>query len=278
MGGPAARAMALVRASHPEPTVVVTAVAVGLALSTGRDGSGVVAVAVAVLSGQLSVGWLNDYLDADRDRLAGRKDKPVVACGVSRRALGVATVIAALVCVPASLASGMVAGAVHLVAVASAWVYNAGVKSTPLSVLPYALSFGLLPTFVVLGLPGAPAPPWWLPVAGALLGAGAHFTNVLPDLTADAATGVHGLPHRLGAVGSRTAAATLLLTASVILAVTAPVEPLVAAGVPVLATAVLATGFLLGRAAGSHASFRAVLVVALLDLALLVAAGHTIVA
>ncbi len=275
--GLAARAVALVRASHPEPTVVVTAVAVGLALSTGRDGAGVVAVAAAVLSGQLSVGWLNDFLDADRDRLAGRSDKPVVTRAVSRRALALATSAAAVVCVPASLASGLVAGVVHLLAVASAWGYNLGVKSTPLSVLPYALSFGLLPTFVVLGLPGAPAPPWWLPAVGALLGAGAHFTNVLPDLAADAATGVRGLPHRIGAAGSRVAAAALLLTASIVLAVTVAVEPLVAAVVPVLATAVLVTGFLLGRRGGSRAPFRAVLAVALLDLALLLTAGHTIV-
>ncbi|EHY87330.1 UbiA family prenyltransferase [Saccharomonospora azurea] len=274
----AARALALVRASHPEPSVVVTAVAVGLAVSTGRDGAGVVAVAVAVLSGQLSVGWLNDVLDADRDRLAGRIDKPAVTRTVSRRALAVATIVATLVCVPASFASGPAAGAVHVLAVASAWTYNLGLKSTPLSVLPYALSFGLLPTFVVLGLPGAPAPPWWLPAVGALLGAGAHFTNVLPDLAADAATGIRGLPHRLGSVGSRTAAAVLLLAASVVLAVTAPVVPLVAIGVPVVAAAVLAAGLARGRRDGSRAAFRAVLVVALLDLAFLLTAGHTMVA
>jgi protoheme IX farnesyltransferase len=254
---------------------VVTAVAAGLAVSTGRDAAGVVAVAVAVLAGQLSVGWLNDVLDADRDRLAGRIDKPAVTRTVSRRALAVATIVAALVCVPASFASGPAAGAVHVLAVASAWTYNLGLKSTPLSVLPYALSFGLLPTF---GLPGAPAPPWWLPAVGALLGAGAHFTNVLPDLAADAATGIRGLPHRLGSVGSRTAAAVLLLAASVVLAATAPVVPLVAIGVPVVVAAVLAAGLARGRRDGSRAAFRAVLVVALLDLAFLLTAGHTMVA
>ncbi|WP_040918855.1 UbiA family prenyltransferase [Saccharomonospora glauca] len=274
----AVRAVALVRASHPEPAVVVTVVAAVLAASVGRDGAGVLAVAVAVLAGQLSVGWLNDFLDAERDRLAGRRDKPVVTHAVSRRALAPATVVAAVVCVPASLASGLAAGMVHLLAVASAWSYNLGVKSTPLSVLPYALSFGLLPTFVVLGLPGSPPPPWWLPAVGALLGAGAHFTNVLPDLAADAATGVRGLPHRIGAVGSRIAAAALLLTASVLLAVTTTAEPLVAVGLPAVAAAVLVTGFLRGRRDGSRAPFRAVLVVALLDLVLLLAAGHTIVA
>ena len=31
----------------------------------------------AVLSGQLSIGWLNDYVDRDIDRAAGRADKPL---------------------------------------------------------------------------------------------------------------------------------------------------------------------------------------------------------
>jgi UbiA prenyltransferase family len=149
-----------------------------------------VLVAAAVLTGQLSIGWLNDALDVRRDIEVGRTDKPVVAGEVSVPTLRTAAAVAALACVPLSLASGAAAGAVHLVAVAAGWAYDAGVKSTAASVVPYLVCFGLLPVFVVLGLPGSPAPPWWLPVGGALLGAGAHFANVLPDLDDDAATGV----------------------------------------------------------------------------------------
>ncbi|WP_307845932.1 UbiA family prenyltransferase [Saccharomonospora sp. NB11] len=252
---------------------MATAVAAGLAVNTGRDAAGVVTVAVAVLAGQLSVGWLNDVLDADRDRLAGRIDKPAVTRTVSRRALAVATIVAALVCIPASFASGPAAGAVHVLAVASAWTYNLGLKSTPLSVVPYAVSFGLLPTFVVLRLPGAPAPPWFARRRRPARRGGAHFTNVLPDLAADAATGIRGLPHRLGSVGSRTAA-VLLLAASVVLAATAPVVPLVVVGVPVAAAAGLARA----RRDGSRAAFRGVRVVALVDLACLLTAGRPMVA
>ena len=95
---------------------------------------------------------------------------------------------------PLSLLSGWRAAAVHLVAVLLAWGYDLGLKSTVWSVVPYTVSFGLLPAFVTLGLPGAPWPPWWATAAGALLGAGAHFANVLPDLDDDLATGVLGLP------------------------------------------------------------------------------------
>jgi 4-hydroxybenzoate polyprenyltransferase len=273
----AATPLALLRACHPEPTAAVTLMAAGLALTTGRDARGVLLVAAAVLAGQLSIGWLNDAVDARRDAAVNRADKPVAAGAVSVRTVGAAAAVAVVVCVPLSLASGLVAGAVHLVAVAAGWAYDLGLKSTALSVLPYAVAFGLLPVFVVLGLPGAVA-PWWLPTAGALLGAGAHFANVLPDLDDDAATGVRGLPHRLGARRSRIAAAALLLAATVVLALAAPlpVGPVPAAlswAVPVLAALLLAGGFRAGRTAGSRAPFRAVLGVALLAVLLLLASG-----
>src|SRR4051812_15178365 len=252
----AATTVALLRSSHPEPTVAVTVMVTALAVTTGRDLPGVLFVAAAVLTGQLSIGWLNDLLDAERDVAVGRQDKPVAAGAVTRRTVALATLLAAVVCVPLSLASGIAAGLVHLIAVAAGWAYDLGMKSTALSVLPYVVCFGLLPVFVVLGLPpdasgAAPTPPWWLPVAGALLGAGAHFANVLPDLDDDAATGVRGLPHRLGASRSRAAAALLLLSATVVLALNAPVPGAFAWGVPVLAAVLLAAGFRAGRKPGS---------------------------
>jgi 4-hydroxybenzoate polyprenyltransferase len=61
-------------------------------------------------------------------------------------------------------------------------------------------------------------PPWWLVTAGAALGVGAHFANVLADLDDDVATGVHGLPQRVGTRWSTAIAAVMLLAASVLLA------------------------------------------------------------
>jgi 4-hydroxybenzoate polyprenyltransferase len=276
MGPLGAAAVGLARSCHPEPTAAVTLMVTALAVTAGRSAAGVVFVGLAVLTGQLSIGWLNDALDAARDKAVGRTDKPVVAGAVSARTVQAAALVAGLACVPLSLASGLVAGGVHLVAVAAGWAYDLGLKSTAVSVLPYVVCFGLLPAFVVLGLPGTPVPPWWLPLGGALLGAGAHFANVLPDLDDDATTGVHGLPHRLGAAGSRMAAAGLMLAATVVLAFGAPVAPWLAWSVPVVAALVLAVGFRAGRSRGSRAPFRAVLVVAAIAVALLVAAGPAI--
>jgi len=250
--------------------MAVTVVACVLAAAVGRGTAGTAAVGAAVLTGQLSVGWSNDWWDAARDAAVGRADKPTVSGSVTARTLGVAAALAAGACVPLSLLSGPPAAATHLVAVGSAWLYNRPLKRTVLSLLPYLVSFGLLPAFVVLGLPGHPLPPWWLCAAGALLGSGAHFFNTLPDLAADRATGVRGLPHRLGARGAWMAGAVLLLAASAVLAF-APTGSYRIAGLAVSAT-VLGVGVLLGR----RAAFRTALVVAVLQVALLITAGTSI--
>jgi 4-hydroxybenzoate polyprenyltransferase len=258
-----------VRACHPEPTVAVTAVATALAVATGRGAAGSLAVAAAVLAGQLSVGWSNDLIDRDRDRQRGRQGKPIVAGLVDPTTVRRAALIALTAAVPLSLLSGWRAAAVHLVAIAAAWAYNLRLKATVLSVVPYIVAFGLLPAFVTLGLPGAPWPPWWAVSAGALLGAGAHFANVVPDIADDLATGVRGLPQRLGRQASCRLAAVFLFAASLLL-VFGPgsVGPVTGAG--------LGVATVLSAIAGIRGSFRAVLVVALLNVALLLARGSSL--
>src|SRR4051812_42774025 len=186
--------VALVRACHPEPSVAVTAITTALAVSAGRGPSSAW-VAAALLSGQLSVGWSNDWIDADRDRTTARPDKPAARGEISPATARTAAFTAAAACIPLSLAMGLQAGVLHLLAVAAAWAYNIRLKSTVLSWLPYALAFGAIPSIVTLGLPGSPVAPAWATAAGALLGVGAHLANVLPDMADDAVTGVRGLPH-----------------------------------------------------------------------------------
>jgi 4-hydroxybenzoate polyprenyltransferase len=229
-----------------------------------------------VLAGQLSIGWLNDAVDASRDRASGRVDKPVAQGLLSPRAVGVAAVTAALASVPLALASGvdgrvpmLLTLGLHMLVVAGGWAYDLGVKSTVVSVLPYAVAFGALPAFVVAPVV---AVPWWLVAAGILLGSGAHFANVLPDLEQDAATGVRGLPHRIGSRWSVGATIVLLLGASAVLALGPGTVPTIA-GVLVFLAAVAA--LLLG-ALSRVGLFRAVLCVAAIDVVLLVASGGTL--
>lgn len=264
--------VALARACHPLPSLTVTAVTVGLAAGTGRSTTALVTIAAAVLAGQLSVGWLNDVVDADRDAWVGRRGKPVASGDISERAVLVAVLIAAPLAVLLSLPSGLAATVAHLVALIAAWAYDLGIKGTAASVLPYAVAFGLLPAFVVLGLPGAPLPPVWLVAASACLGAAAHFANAMPDIADDLATGVRGLPHRLGVSASGVIASVLVLFTSVLL-VFGPAGPLPLTrllAVP-LAAGILTAGLVRGRRPRSRAAFTAVLLVAVLDVVLLLA-------
>jgi 4-hydroxybenzoate polyprenyltransferase len=266
-------ATALVRACHPEPTVAVSGLVTAFAAAAGR-GWGTVWVAVAVLAGQLSVGWSNDYIDAGRDALVDRTDKPIPAGDIAARVVGVAALTALVASIPLSLASGWLAALPHFAGIAAAWAYNLGLKGSVLSPLPYAIGFGGLPAFVVLGLPGRPTPPAWLVVAGALLGLGAHFANVLPDMADDIRLGVRGLPHRLGARVSAALAAALLLAASLVLAF-GPGRPngLTIAAVGLSVAALVAGGLIAARRPGSRAAFRVALLVAVVDAALFIARG-----
>ncbi|GIH21126.1 membrane protein [Rugosimonospora africana] len=258
----------LVRACHPEPTLAVTLVATLLAIVAGRGPAAVAAVAVAVLGSQLAVGWTNDWLDADRDARAGRRDKPIPAGQVSRRTVGAGALIAALATVPLALLSGPAPAGFLIGGMIAGLLYDWPLKFTAASPLPYLVAFGALAAFV------AGTRAWWLIVAAALLGGGAHFINVLPDLADDVAAGVRGLPHRIGLTGSWVVGGTLLVAATAVL-VFGPAGPpsWPALGVLAAAVVVLPTGWYLSRRPGSRAAFRSVLVVALADVILLLVSG-----
>ena len=103
--------------------------------------------------------------------------------------------------------------------------------------------------------------------AGALLGVGAHFVNVLPDLADDAATGVRGLPHRLGAKHSSALAAGVLVAATVVIVAGAPVESVAVASVALVVVGGLAVVALVTT---GRTPFRAAIAMALVDVAMLV--------
>lgn len=279
MDRPGHAVLALARACHPAPTVLVTVLAVALALGTGAGGWTVAVVGAAVLAGQLSIGWSNDWIDAGRDLAAGRLDKPVVAGLVSEHVLRRASLLAAAACVPLSFAVGWRGGLAHVAAVAGGWAYNGALKASVWSWAPFAMSFGLLPMFVVLALPGHPRPAAWVVSAAALLGAGAHLANVLPDLEDDHATGVRGLAHRLGRRTSSVLAPAVLMVAggvAVLGPAGAPDPPAWLLGALVGAIAVSA-GVVAVAAPRSRLPFTLTMVVAALCCVLLVRAGDQVV-
>jgi 4-hydroxybenzoate polyprenyltransferase len=268
----------LLLATHAGPTVAVTTVATLLAVAAGMGAGRTALLCVAVLAGQASIGWSNDWLDAGRDRAVARADKPVVQGAVAPSTLRTAAFAAAAVAVGTSLALGVVPGLLLLVLVASGWLYNLGLKRTAASVVPYVTGFGALPAGVVAAAPGTPVAPWWLVGAGAALGAAAHFANVAPDLDDDLATGVRGLPHRLGAVPSAVVGAVLLGTAATMLVLGPDGPPSIAGwlGLVVAAPAVVVAA-LAGVPRFRRAAFPAVMLLTVLTVVLLLAGGAAVV-
>jgi 4-hydroxybenzoate polyprenyltransferase len=270
---PLNRPVPLLRASHPEPAAAVTTVTALLCVGAGLDLPRAIGVTATVLASQLAIGWANDAIDATRDARVGRTDKPVAGGTVTRRAAAIAAVVASLACVVLALVTDAGAAPVAILALLSALSYNWPVKFTVFSPLPYAVSFASLPSFVVL-VADRPVPAWLI-AAGGLLGVGAHFANVVPDMADDERTGVRGLPHRFGPRGSLAVSAALLLAVTALLIFGPPGPPRLAGAVAgAFAVAVLLVGAYFGRRSSArHWAFRGVMGVALVDVVLLVAGG-----
>jgi 4-hydroxybenzoate polyprenyltransferase len=269
---PARAVRALWLSTHPGPTLVVTTLSLTLGLAAGLEPWRLALLVVAVFAGQVSVGISNDAIDVSRDRSVGRTDKPIARGDVSVRTAWLTAIGALVVALALSAVLGWGMLLAHLVALASAWSYNAGLKATPLSIVPFVISFGLLPSLATLSAEAATVAPLWASVAGAMLGAAVHLTNVLPDLDDDARTGVRGLPHRLGAKAASVLAAAAVTggAASVLLG---PAEVISVAGwifFAVVSALAVMTAVLALRGTASRTLFRLVMLAALLLAAQLV--------
>ncbi|WP_430869163.1 UbiA family prenyltransferase [Demequina aurantiaca] len=268
-----ARALAL--ASHPIPTVAVTALGAGLAALAGLSLGRGALVTLAIFTGQLSIGWSNDYLDAERDRSVNRTDKPLAIGAMGTRVVGIAAVVALVLTIAFSAALGWRGGTAALVIVVCGWAYNLGLKGTWLSWAPYAIAFGMLPAVATLSAIPPRWPQPWALAAGALLGVAAHLANVLPDLKDDVATGIRALPHRIGARATALSAAVILLAASTVMVFGPEGDPNAWHWAAFGAAAIVATAAvrLAIRDGSSKLIFLAMLVVAVIDLVTFALAG-----
>jgi 4-hydroxybenzoate polyprenyltransferase len=270
---------ALVRTAHPGPTVFITAVMVALAVRAGLGAGGAVVFAIAVFLGEVSIGWSNDAFDASRDAAGGRTDKPIVTGEVSRTTVAIGAVVTLALAVGICFVISTATGVINLVMLGAGWAYNAGLKGTVASGLMFVVGFGLIPAFATSTLPGQPWPRTWTLVAAALLGLGSHFANVLPDLAADRAAAVNGLPQLIAAgpgghIAVRAIALLLLVGASVLIVLAPPGPPGVVGIVALVLVAVLAVGGAVGR---GRRPFQAALAISAVDVAMLVVAGAALV-
>jgi len=240
-------------------------------------GTGPALIAPAILAGQLSVGWSNDAIDAERDTATGRTDKPLATGVLSTRLTWIAALAALAAGLALPLAISPATALISAITLAAAWAYNARLKATLASGVPYVVAFGLLPAIATSTLPGHPLPHWWITAIAATLGLGAHFANVLPDLAADRATGINGLPQhvaaRHGERAVRAIAVTLLLAATIALAITASPGRRWVAIAGITGAVILATISAKGR---GQVPFSAAIGIAGVDVVMFAAGGETL--
>ena len=212
-----AGALGLLKSTHPIPSFAVTTFTVLLAIGYAVPIEKLVLVGLGILFQQFSVGLSNDWLDYERDKIVGRKDKPTVRFEVSAKLVRNASLVSAVIALAVATSLGWEALLIMATMLVVGWSYNLGLKSNALSALPYAVGFGIVPVFVTLSLSTPQLPLWWVMLAAGLLGVAAHFANALPDLMDDRETGVRALPHILGqrisalAISGAAALASLLV-------------------------------------------------------------------
>lgn len=209
------RIVAFIKATHFPQALTMVLLTTISSWALGQRSLGLVFVFFAVAAGQSSIGWVNDRQDAKIDAELNRVEKPLVVDSLQIGDLKIPIQIASLLTVVFSfLAAGWIGGLAHILAVASAQIYNIYLARTTWSWLPYALSFGLLTVFVTQSSSAPLWPSWQLVLISICVGVIAHIFNALPDLQRDKESNLGGLVVALGK--SKSLAVAVLLAAGIV--------------------------------------------------------------
>lgn len=194
---------AAVRVIHPAPALAVVSLSAALGFillrQAGADiGERWLATVAAVAGSQVFTGTTNDLVDRARDEAGGRTEKPLAGGQLTPEAATWIASVGLALQLAASLRLGVLPLALGAAATLSALVYNLWLSRTPLSVLPYLVSFAILPLWVAAGVGvglerAAAAVPLVAPFAAA-----AHLVNVTRDFESDRRIGSHSLPQVIG--------------------------------------------------------------------------------
>jgi 4-hydroxybenzoate polyprenyltransferase len=216
-------------------------------------------LAVSMIALQVSIGSLNDIIDAPRD--AGHKPgKPIPAGLVSPPAARLVLLVAAGMGLILAIPSGGATVVLGAAILAIGYGYDRYAKGTAWSWLPFAVGIPLLPVFGWLGVTGS-LPQAFVILLPAAVAAGAALAiaNAQADTERDAAAGADSVALRLGprrawAVGSGLLLVVVVVAMASLAAAGAQVAVLGAAG---LAGLVIAAGVAVGRASGRSGRERA---------------------
>ena len=197
------RIAGVVRLVHPAPALAVIALSAALgailAAQAGEPplGARVGLTVLAVAGSQILTGALNDWADRGRDAVA-QPDKPIPSGALSPRTALAVAAFGALLQIAASAPLGSPALLLGLIASGSAAAYNLALSRTPLSVLPYLVSFGILPLWVAAGAGAGLERVAAAPLLVGPFAAAAHLANTVRDFEGDARIGSHNLAQVLG--------------------------------------------------------------------------------
>lgn len=206
----------LLKAAHFGPTLIVTTISFSVALYYWWEGPAYL-IAFGVFTGQLVVGWSNDLYDLEDDLKHQRTNKPLVSGLITQKYLQKWLRFMLPFSFMANLLGplGIKGGLVYMLGIACGVAYNFYFKFNLFSPLPFAIAFAALPSCVVISK--NQNPPLWMLLGGALFGMAAHFINVIKDMDQDQASGINGLPQRLGKNKSIAAASVLIATGIAVL-------------------------------------------------------------
>jgi 4-hydroxybenzoate polyprenyltransferase len=197
------RAHAL-RIIHPFPTllnVVATAGLAFVAADGSPDASVLVRMLLLMLFAQSAIGVTNDLFDRDLDA-AAKPWKPLVAGAIDARQATMLVVLLVVGVVLIGVTLGPASLGLAVLGLACGLAYDVRLKRSMFSGVPYMIAIPTLPIWVWVTLGEWQPDLWWLLALGPLIGLALHLANTLPDLEADARSGVFGLAHRLGAARS----------------------------------------------------------------------------
>ena len=203
------RALAVV---HPIPSAINATLVASLAIAAGAEPATAGLLGGAMLGFQTSIGALNDIVDADDDRLAGR-DKPIPAGLISVRVVAAIVVAGGVAGLAISGSFGLWVLILGAVGYAAGVAYDLFMRQLGLAWLCFAVAFPVLLAWTWMAAANS-LPPGWpflLPLA-ALAGAAIHLANSLVDADSDRRAGLTSLAIRLGPERARWTLAALTLT------------------------------------------------------------------
>jgi 4-hydroxybenzoate polyprenyltransferase len=209
---------------HAVPIVVVMAATAAFALiaAEGWPGFGTMARLLgAMFGGQIAIGAVNELVDAELDAVA-KPGKPIPSGLVSPQGARIVAIVGTGLMAILAATLGLDAFALCALGTGTGIAYNFWFKRTIWSWVPYLVALPLLPIWVWTTLGTVQPGMFAIYPIGATAVIAVQIAQSLPDLEADAGSGVRTLAVALGSRWARRACWTAMLGAALLAALLAP--------------------------------------------------------